>query len=261
MTGVEPIVLAALSDLARGLRAQQVRFCIIGALVPEVLLGAAPTRRTNDADATVLVDSLEDFERLKQRLGQFGFEPTPRPYRIAHRAGGWVDLIPYSAALAPSGRLELGNEVTFNLAGFDLAVPNAIDVAIGPELVVPMVPVALYVLLKLVAYADRKAGKDLASVMHCLRHYREDDDARYGLEHGGELVPFEFTTACLLGLDARRFVPSLALSVRPLLDRFDDPDAAIVGLVASEDRPGLLEDADRIEVFEFFRWFRLSAGL
>jgi hypothetical protein len=98
-------------------------------------------------------------------------------------------------------------------------------------------------------------------VFHCLRHYREDDDARYGFEHGGELVPFEFTPACLLGLDARRFVPSLALSVRPSLDRFDSPDAAIVGLAASEDRPGLIDDADRIEVSEFFRWFRLSAGL
>jgi hypothetical protein len=51
------------------------------------------------------------------------------------------------------------------------------------------------------------------------------------------------------------------MSIRPLLDRFDAPDAAIVGLVAGEDRPGLVEDADRIDVFELFRWFRLSAGL
>jgi len=261
MTSIDPIVLAALSDLARGLRALQVRFCIIGALVPELLLGTAPRRRTNDADATIIVDSLEDFDRLKQELAEFGFGPTPRSYRLVHRAGGWVDLIPYSATLAPSGHLELSDEVTFNLAGFDLAVPNAVDVAIGPELVVPMVPVALYVLLKLVAYADRKERKDLASVLHCLRHYREDDDARYGLEHGGALVPYEFTPASLLGIDAGPFVPSLAMSIRPLLDRFDGPDAAIVGLVASEDRPGLVEDVDRIDVFELFRWFRLSAGL
>jgi hypothetical protein len=45
------------------------------------------------------------------------------------------------------------------------------------------------------------------------------------------------------------------------LDRFDSPDAVIVGLVATEDRPVLIEDVDRLEVFEFFRWFRLSAGL
>lgn len=261
MTSIDPIVLAALADLARGLRALQVRFCIIGALVPELLLGAAPRRRTNDADATIIADSLEDFDRIKRQLVEFGFDATPRPYRIGHRAGGWVDLIPYSATLAPSGNLELGDEVTFNLVGFDLIVPNAIDVEVAPGVVVPMVPVALYVLLKLVAYADRKARKDLASVMHCLRHYREDDDARFGLEQDGELVPYEFTPACLLGLDARPFGPPLAPSIRPLLDRFDGLDAAIVGLVASEDRPGLIQDADRLEVFEFFRWFRLSAGL
>lgn len=261
MTSVDPVVLAALSDLARGLRALKVRFCVIGALVPELLLGATPRRRTNDADATIIAESLEDFDRIKRQLGEFGFAATPRPYRLTHRAGGWVDLIPYSAALAPDGHLELGDEVTFNLVGFGQVMPSAVDVAVGPGLVAPMVPVALYVLLKLVAYADRKARKDLATVLHCLRHYREDDDARYGLEHGGELVPFEFTTSCLLGLDARAFVPSLDTSIRPLLDRFESPDAAIVGLVAGEDRPGVIEDADRTEVFELFRWFRLSAGL
>jgi predicted nucleotidyltransferase len=132
MTSVDPIVLAALSDLARGLQALQVRFCIIGALVPVVLLGAAPRRRTNDADATIIVGSLEDFDRLKRQLVEFGFGPTPRRYRIAHGAGGRVDLIPYSATLAPNGHLELGDEVTFNLAGFELVVPNAVDVPIGP---------------------------------------------------------------------------------------------------------------------------------
>ncbi len=148
-----------------------------------------------------------------------------------------------------------------NVAGFDALVPNAIAVTIAPGVTLPVAPVPLYVLLKLVAYGDRKERKDLASVLHCLRHYREDDDARYGLEHEGELVPFEFTSAYLLGLDARPFVPSVAASVRPLLDRFDSPDAAIVGLVASEDRRVLVEDADRLEVFELFRWFRLAAGL
>lgn len=109
--------------------------------------------------------------------------------------------------------------------------------------------------------AERKERKDLASVLRCLRHSREDDDARYGLEHEGKLVPFEFTTACLLGLDARPFVPSVATSIRALLDHFDSPDAAIVGLVATEDRRVLIEESDRLEVFDLFRWFRLAGGL
>lgn len=261
MTPVDPLVLAAVSDLARGLRARGVSFCVIGALVPEILLGVSPRRRTNDADATVVVASLEDFVRLKKQLAEFGFGPSERPYRLTHRHGGWVDLIPYSKRLVPTGHLKLSDEVTFNLTGFEMVVPSSVEVAIGPNLVVPMVPVALYVLLKLVAYGDRKERKDLASVLHCLRHYREDDDDRYGLEHEGRLVPYDFTCGYLVGQDGRRFAPSVAGSVRPVLNQFDSPDAAIVGLVANEDRRVLVEDEDRLEVFELFRWFRLAAGL
>jgi predicted nucleotidyltransferase len=161
---VDPIVVAALSDLAAGLQALGVGFCVIGALVPEVLLEEPPTRRTNDAGATVVVDTLDDFERVKMQLEEFGFRRTRRPYRLTHKSGGWVDLIPSSRTLAPTGRLELSDEVTFNLAGFEMIMPNAVDVMVSPGLGVPMVPVALYVLLKIVAYGDRKEWKDLGSV-------------------------------------------------------------------------------------------------
>jgi predicted nucleotidyltransferase len=175
-----------------------------------------------------------------------------------------VDLLPFSRALAPNGRLELSPGVTLNVAGFEALVPSAIVVSITPDLTVPVARLPLYVLLKIVAYADRREPKDLASVLHCLRHYREDDDARYGLEHEGDLVPFEFTSACLLGLDAAHFVASVASvasSIRPVLDLFDGPDAPVVGLVAYEDCGVLTEDGDRDVVFGLFRWFRLAAGV
>jgi hypothetical protein len=44
----------------------------------------------------------------------------------------------------------------------------------GPTL--PLVPRPLYVLLKLVAFSDRHAGKDLGSVLHCLEQLIEDDE-------------------------------------------------------------------------------------
>jgi hypothetical protein len=33
--------------------------------------------------------------------------------------------------------------------------------------------------------------KELAGVFHCLEHYLEDDERRYGAEHDGEGVPYE----------------------------------------------------------------------
>lgn len=260
MTRVDPLVVAVLSDLARGLRALKIDFCIIGALVPELLLGVTPRRLTNDADATVVLETLTDFERLKERLAKFGFVPARLPYRLTHRDGGWVDLLPYSQTLVPTGHLDLARDLSFNMAGFDHVVPNAIQVSVAPDLTVPMVPLPLYVLLKLVAYGDRKEPKDLGSVLHCLRHYAEEEDRRYGLDHDGKPVPFEYTCAYLLGQDGRRFSDRpLARSVGIVLDRFDSPDAAVVGLVARENGRVLVDDEDRAEIFELFRWFRLGA--
>lgn len=101
MARIEPFLISVLSDLARGLRELNVGFCVVGALVPELLLDTTPRRMTNDADATVVVESLADFERLKDRLADFGFGRTRLPYRMQHRDGGWVDLLPFSKAIAP----------------------------------------------------------------------------------------------------------------------------------------------------------------
>ena len=60
MASLDPLVASILTDLVRGLRTLDVPFCLIGALVPELLLGVPPRRRTNDADVTVVVSSLAD---------------------------------------------------------------------------------------------------------------------------------------------------------------------------------------------------------
>lgn len=217
---------------------------------------------TNDADVMVVVESFADFERAKDRLATFGFSRVRLPYRLQHRTGGLLDLLPFSEAIAPNGRLDFGEGLAFNMAGFDQVVPNSLQVSIDGGLTVPLAPLSLYVLLKLVAFSDRKAAKDLAGVLHCLEHYREDDAARYGLDHDVEAVPFEYTFAYLAGFDGRRFHDQrLRETVRVVLDRFDNPDADIVSLVTRENGRLPADDEDRIAIFELFRWFRLGGGL
>ena len=140
----------------------------MGALVPELLLDARPARMTNDADVTVVVQSLADFETLKDRLADFGFTRTRLPHRMQHRSGGLVDLLPFSESIAPDGRLQLEEGFVFNMAGFGQVVPNALPTEIegGPTL--PLAPLPLYALLKLVAFSDRKQSKDLAGVSTAL---------------------------------------------------------------------------------------------
>ena len=79
MPRLEPALLPVVTDLARGLRDLGVPFAMIGALVPELLLDVRPVRMTNDADVTVSVESLADFEALKDRLSAFGFTRTAVP--------------------------------------------------------------------------------------------------------------------------------------------------------------------------------------
>jgi predicted nucleotidyltransferase len=262
MPRIEPGLIQVLTDLERGLRDLEIPFAIVGALVPELLLNARPARMTNDADATVVVESRADFETLKDRLADYGFTRTRSPHRLDHRGGGLVDLLPFSKAIAPARRLELQDGLVFNMAGFDQVVPNAIPTSIEGGLTLPLAPLPLYALLKLVAFSDRKEPKDLAGVLHCLENYLEDDDRRYDVEHDSAGVPFEYTCAYLLGVDARRFLDeALSQAVTSVLDRFDEPDAEVIGIVAREQGWGLLEHEQRAEIFDRFRWYRLGTGL
>lgn len=262
MPRIEPRLVPVVTDLERGLRELHIPFGIIGALVTELLLDARPRRMTNDADVLVIVDSIADFNALKDRLAAYGFTRTRLSHRMQHRDGGLMDLLPFSATIAPDGRLQLDDGVVFNTAGFSQVVPNAVSTSIegGPNL--PVAPLPLYALLKLVAFSDRRAAKDLGGVLHCLEHYLDDDERRYGVDHDGQGVPFEYTGAYMLGVDGQRFLDAnLANTVRTVLDRFDEAGADVVGIAAGERRRSPIEDQHRAEIFELFRWYRHGTGL
>jgi predicted nucleotidyltransferase len=262
MPRLEPALLRVVTDLERGLRAIGVPFAVIGALVPELLLDVRPTRMTNDADVTVTIDTLADFETLKDRLADFGFERTRAPHRLRHYSGRPVDVLPFGPDIAPDGRLELEAGVVLNMAGFEHVVPSAVQTAIDDGPTLPLVPLALYALLKLVAFNDRKAPKDLAGVFHCLRHYLEDDERRYGAEHDGVGVPFEYTGAYLLGIDGRPFLSTqVSQTVGTVLGGFTDFDSEGVAIVAREQGRIVIEEEERTDLFEHFQWYRRGIGL
>lgn len=262
MGRIDPTLLPVLTDMERGLRELGIPFAVVGALVPELLLDIQPTRATHDADVTVTVASLPEFDALKGRLAAYGFEPTKVPLRLRHRDGGLLDILPYSDTIAPTGRLQLPPDTDMNMSGFRHVVTHAVPMAIEGGPTVPLAPLPLYVLLKLVAFGDRKAPKDLASVLHCLEHYQDEDDRRYGVEYDGAGVPFEYTCAYLLGSDARPYLDEpLARAVVPVLDRFTEPEAEVVWIVGYEKSRTPVHDEERREIFEHFHWFRLGTGI
>ena len=262
MPRIEPTLVLVVADVERGLRQLGVPFGVVGALVPELLLDARPARMTNDADVMVIVQTLADFEALKDNLAAYGFERTRVPHRLRHTTGGLLDILPYSESIAPNGRLELQDGFVFNMAGFRHVVPSAVPTPIEDGLTLPLAPLPLYALLKLVAFSDRKAPKDLGGVLHCLEHYLEDDERRYGVDFEGAGVPYDFSCAHLLGLDAVPFLDdSIRATVSAVLEHFDSPDADVVGIAAAQRGRLYVDDSHREHVFELFRWYRLGAGL
>ena len=74
-------------------------------------------------------------------------------------------------------------------------------------------------------------------------------------------MPFEYTCAYLLGCDGRPFLDQpLRKAVRKVLDQFSDPDAEVVDAVAREEGRIPIEDEDRNDIFNYFRWYRLGAN-
>ena len=74
------------------------------------------------------------------------------------------------------------------------------------------------------------------------------------------LVPVVTDLERGLGADGRRFLDKpLRDAVTGVLDRFSDPDADVIGIVAREKGRALIEDEERSQIFEHFRWYRLGA--
>jgi hypothetical protein len=46
-----------------------------------------------------------------------------------------------------------------------------------------------------------------------------------------------------------------------VLDRFSDPDADVIWVIAREKGRALIEDDERAQIFEHFRWYRLGTDL
>ena len=119
MATIDPALEPVLSALVRGLRELGVPFCVVGALVPQLLLDTKPTSRTNDADVVVFVPDVAAFDAVKRGLAVSKFSETTISHRLRYAPGGLVDLLPYSHDLAPDGMLRLPPDLILNMAGFD----------------------------------------------------------------------------------------------------------------------------------------------
>lgn len=200
---------------------------------PEMSSDYPRFRRTNDADFAVHVRDWPNYEKLRDELVNRGFKPNPRIEHRLHNGSAMVDLIPYGAQIAPDGKLawpESGFEMI--VTGFDEVCAAARKAASSSGLSVPVITVPGFVLLKVIAYLDRKDRGDIKhrddakDIEYWLRNYAggAEDGRRFELAKRPGLAEEHYDTAgaVLLGIEAGALASAEAAAH---LDRFFNESA------------------------------------
>jgi len=166
-------VASAASDL-------QIRWLIAGAmgrvLLLEVVYKLPPGRATQDVDFGVMVENWDHYQTLMRRICMNGrFHQDGKQTQRLNSEFGSIDLVPFGGVESNGNLLRWPPDGDFvmSVAGFCEACDDAVQVLVNDTLVVPVVSPIGLLLLKLVAWEDRKItqpGKDAADIAYVLRH-------------------------------------------------------------------------------------------
>ena len=261
MNHLDPALQHALARVVRTLLSARRGYCVIGALVPRLLMPVPPAQRTRDVDLVVEAASVEDVEALTRTLQFNGYTAVAPPIRFRDESGIQIDVIPFGEALAPNERLVLPGETLLRTEGLRQALDHPVRVDLEAGLQIAVAPLPLYAMLKLSAYADRHAAKDLNGFLHCARHYEdlETGERRYGLEHDGALVPLEYGGALLLGLDGVPFQSrGLRDKLRGVLSSLEDEDAPALAEAAHDVGHLPTDQRWRTAAHQLLQWYRVG---
>ncbi|MGF6851740.1 nucleotidyl transferase AbiEii/AbiGii toxin family protein [Paraburkholderia sp. CI3] len=220
---VHPLTIALLAAVKDACQKLGTRFVLAGATARDIqflhLHGVKAPTATRDVDVAVCAVSWEFHQRLVVELlatGQFTHNAKAQQQLIFRREPGeygvQLDLVPFGPIETPPGAIAWppNGDIVMNVLGFEEAVETAQQVDIGEGLVVPVVAIPAFVLLKIMAWQDRRNEKntDASDLLFTLRQFffagndvRVYDEAMDLLEACEFKV--EIAAAGLLGRDAR----------------------------------------------------------
>lgn len=214
-------------------------------------------RATMDLDFGVQFGSWHSFERFHSHLADH-FSPRNQGEQIhfLHKATGIkADVIPFGP-IAPDGRLPIpSRNSAFNVLGFAEALERALALPVAQGLQVPVAHDPGFVLLKIIAFGDRKEPRDLQDAMQVMRNYDTTmNTQRYFIEFAEEFaaeeLDYEHAKYVLLGLDIGRMAsaPSNARFCGILSGLAEQDNLALAHVVDRRlplSRPGTTGDAAR----------------
>jgi predicted nucleotidyltransferase len=182
------------------------RFCLIGASALACQIDLP--RQTNDLDISVSV-SLDELAARLPRLDGWRRNPT-KEHEWLSSAGIKVDVLPAAPLLLAAGEVIWPNTgARMNLTGLRLALERGMAFEVEPGLSIPVAPVAVITVLKMISYLDRPAERerDLHDLAYIFEDYvSPDNERRFAPEVLDAGVEFEHASAYLLGHDLRQLV-------------------------------------------------------
>jgi len=177
---IEPNVLAVLEYVHSAAKAQGVQYLMIGARAIDIQLhnvhGLATFNPTNDTDFAVAVESWTHFNALKNALiGTGKFIPDRhKAQRLEYEGASPVDLVPFGALENPRGTISWPPDFdqTMAVQGFAEINAAAEEIAVpGRAIVLRAASLPGLVMLKFLAWRDRRGTKDARNIAALLQKY------------------------------------------------------------------------------------------
>jgi predicted nucleotidyltransferase len=235
---VDPLAISLLAAIKAACERLDTRFVLAGATARDIqfmhLHGVRAPTATRDVDVAVCAVSWQFHQRMIDELlatGEFIRDAKAQQKLIFQRKsdthGLQLDLVPFGPIEAPPGEIVWPPDGDFvmNVLGFQEAVDTAQQIEIGAGVVVPVATIPAFVLLKLMAWQDRRTKKntDASDLLFVLRQYfHAGNDVRV-YDEAMDLLGacnYDVRIACagLLGREARDVAqPETRAAVRAIL--------------------------------------------
>lgn len=261
MPKIEGGLAKALRVLRDYFAEKQIPFVLVGALVPALLLSSeVGVRETRDADHVIKLTSWADWEAVIADLVKLGFTRGhgEQEHRLYYKTAE-IDLIPYGVNNGPEEVLiwrKSGNRM--NMTGFSDVFRHAVPVEVVSGVTLPVVPLWLFAVLKVIAYLDRQFPRDLADLVYVLEQYEPygKRSRRFEVVGGAEGVTYDTAGACLLGRDVRENALEKATAlVKDFVGQVADEYHPVVNTILRQENQ-LDSDTRRRAVFELIEGFR-----
>ena len=210
---------------------QGLRLFIVGAQARDLLLQyvyEVPVHRaTNDIDFGIIVETWDEFTRLRDILiATNKFHPhRSMKHRLVHESGLLIDLIPFGDVEEVAGQICWPPDfsIVMSTVGFREAYDNSVQIRIADDLTVTVASLAGLALMKIVAWDERRFERDAQDLALIMRHYLDagNHDRLYSEEGDAfdllnEEFEYEKASARILGRDIGEL---LSETIHPIAER------------------------------------------